>query len=77
MRKKRKTRRFWVRQWISRRNQLGASEGLLKEIALEDKEEYRNHLRMSEKKIQLTPGKSSGPSKETRYSNASSTLTKV
>lgn len=57
MRKKRKTRRFWVRQWILRRNQLGASEGLLKELASEDKEEYRNHLRMSEEKFNELLGK--------------------
>lgn len=49
--KKRKKRRFWVRQWILRRNQLGASDTLLKELASEDKEGYRNHLRMSEEKF--------------------------
>uniref|UniRef100_A0A8D8TUQ0 Nuclease HARBI1 n=1 Tax=Cacopsylla melanoneura TaxID=428564 RepID=A0A8D8TUQ0_9HEMI len=47
----RKKRRFWVRQWILRRNQLGASNSLLKELAMEDKEGYRNHLRMSESKF--------------------------
>lgn len=45
-------RRFWVRQWILRRNRLGASESLLRELALEDREEYRNHLRMSEEKFE-------------------------
>jgi hypothetical protein len=50
MNKKRKKRRFWARPWILRRNQLGASEILLKELALEDTEGYRNHLRMSEEK---------------------------
>ncbi|KAL1487901.1 hypothetical protein ABEB36_015286 [Hypothenemus hampei] len=34
-----------------KRNRLGASETLLKELALEDKEAYRNHLRMSEEKF--------------------------
>lgn len=51
MSKNHKKRRFWVRQWILRRNRLGASETLLKELALEDKEGYRNHLRMSEEKF--------------------------
>lgn len=51
MNKSRKKRRFWVRQWILRRNTLGASKTLLKELALEDKEGYRNHLRMSEEKF--------------------------
>lgn len=48
----RRKRRFWVRQWILRRNRLGASETLLKELALEDSEGYRNHLRMSEEKFE-------------------------
>lgn len=52
--KKRKTRRFWMRQWILKRNQLGASETLLKELALEDIEGYRNHLRISEEKFLLS-----------------------
>ncbi|XP_023312161.1 uncharacterized protein LOC111692397 [Anoplophora glabripennis] len=52
MNKGRKKRRFWVRQWILRRNRLGASETLLKELALEDKEGYRNQLRMSEEKLE-------------------------
>ncbi|KAI4455677.1 hypothetical protein MML48_9g00012276 [Holotrichia oblita] len=51
MNKSRKKRRFWVKQWILRRNRLGASETLLKELALEDKEGYRNHLRMSEERF--------------------------
>lgn len=43
-----------MRQWILRRNQLGASETLLKELALEDIEGYRNHLRISEEKFLLS-----------------------
>ena len=46
--KKRKRRRWWVRSWILRRNKWGASEMILKELALEDCDTYRNHLRMSE-----------------------------
>lgn len=49
--KNRKKRRFWVRQCILRRNQLGTSNTLLKELALEDKEGHRNHLRMFEEKF--------------------------
>ncbi|KAK9736842.1 hypothetical protein QE152_g11271 [Popillia japonica] len=48
MNKTRKKRRFWVKQWLLRRNRFGASETLLKELALEDKEGYKNHLKMSE-----------------------------
>lgn len=47
IKKKKKFKRkllIWVRKWISRRNRLGASETLLKELALEDKVAYNNHL---------------------------------
>jgi len=47
-RKKRRPRRWWVKLWIGRREQLGASTQLLVELATEDSDSYRNHLRMSE-----------------------------
>lgn len=47
-----KNRRFWVRRWILRRNLLGASEPLLRELALEDNGGYRDHLRTSEEKCE-------------------------
>ena len=40
--------RVWVRPWINRRNLLGMSSSLLKDLAVEDKVEYFNTLRMSE-----------------------------
>ncbi|KAJ8931159.1 hypothetical protein NQ314_015973 [Rhamnusium bicolor] len=46
--KKRRPRRWWVKPWIQRREQLGASTQLLVEFAAEDPDSYRNHLRMSE-----------------------------
>ncbi|KAI4468359.1 hypothetical protein MML48_2g00011424 [Holotrichia oblita] len=45
--KSHKNRRFWMKQWILRRNRLGTSETLLKE----DKEAHRNHLRMYEERF--------------------------
>lgn len=44
----RKRRRWWTRPWVMRRIEKGASSNLLVEIAVEDPEAYRNHLRMSE-----------------------------
>lgn len=41
-------KKLWVRKWIGRRDQLGATNCLLKEIALEDPKEYFGTLRMSE-----------------------------
>ena len=38
---------IWVREWIKRRNELGASGTLLKELHCEDPSEYRSCLRMS------------------------------
>lgn len=44
----RKKRRWWIRDWIKRRPSLGASETIMKELAVEDIEMYKNVLRMSE-----------------------------
>jgi hypothetical protein len=44
-RNKRKKRR-WVKPWIVRRNILGASNTLLVEWTSEDRDMYKNHLRM-------------------------------
>jgi hypothetical protein len=46
-RNKRKKRRWWVKPWIMRRNTLGASNTLLVEWISEDRDMYKNHLRMS------------------------------
>lgn len=43
-----KSKRVWVRKWINRRELLGASNGILKEFALEDPGEYSNAIRISE-----------------------------
>jgi hypothetical protein len=40
--------RLWNRQRILRRNNLGASTNLLKEISVEDQKAFFNHLRMDE-----------------------------
>ncbi|GBP49287.1 hypothetical protein EVAR_102230_1 [Eumeta japonica] len=50
--KHRKRQRWWVRPWIERRNMFGASNTLLRELADEDSESYRNHLRMDECKFE-------------------------
>ena len=46
--KVRARRRWWVKPWVSKRGTRGASSTLLREWALENPEDYRNHLRMSE-----------------------------
>lgn len=43
-----KKKKMWVRKWINRRHELGASNGLIMEIALEDPKEYFATLRMTE-----------------------------
>jgi len=50
-RKKRRPRRWWVKPWFRRREQLGTSTQLLAELAAEDSDSYRNHLRMSEAQL--------------------------
>ncbi|GBP05067.1 hypothetical protein EVAR_3405_1 [Eumeta japonica] len=44
--KKKRKRKIWVRNWISRRQDLGASAQLLTEMRVEDAAGYKNHLRM-------------------------------
>lgn len=44
----RKSKKLWVRSWIGRRNQLGISDTLLKELAVEDTSSYINFLRINE-----------------------------
>lgn len=46
LKKKTKKREYWVRKWISRRNTLGASETLLKELHFEDPRSFCNLLRV-------------------------------
>lgn len=44
--KKTRNRTIWVRDWIARRINLGASTRLLAEMREEDTEGYKNHLRL-------------------------------
>lgn len=43
---KRKKQKQWVREWITRRKTMGASQNFLREVLLEDPSTYFNHLRM-------------------------------
>lgn len=43
----RRPRRWWVKRWIARRAELGASDTLVQEWARENPEDFRNHFRMS------------------------------
>jgi hypothetical protein len=49
--KKKKKRLWWVKPWIMRRNILGASNALLIEWTSEDRDMYKNHLRMSQEQF--------------------------
>lgn len=47
-------RSFWVRQWILRRNQLGASETLIRELALENNKGYKKNVKNCYRKFRAT-----------------------
>lgn len=47
-RKSEKKNRIWVKSWILRRQSLGASNCLLRELSTEDTKSYNNFLRMDE-----------------------------
>ena len=42
----------WIREWITRREKLGASTNLLRELAAEDPTGYMNGLRISSVKFE-------------------------
>lgn len=44
----RKKKKEWVSKWIQRRNKLGVTNTLLKELAIEDHKSFHNFLRMNE-----------------------------
>ena len=44
--------RMWVKKWVARREKLGSSNNLLKEMALEDAGVYRNVLRIGLEKFE-------------------------
>ena len=44
--------RMWVKKWVARREELRASNNLLKEMALEDAGVYRNVLRIGLEKFE-------------------------
>ena len=52
IKKKRKKPKIWARKWIQRREILGGSRTLLRELANEDPSEYRKHMRMSQEKFE-------------------------
>lgn len=41
-------KRIWTKKWVMRRNTLGASNALIKELAIEDPKNYFNFLRIDE-----------------------------
>jgi len=47
-RRNQRSKKLLVRSWIERRNQLGISNTLLKELAVEDTTSYFNFLRINE-----------------------------
>ncbi|KAJ8942305.1 hypothetical protein NQ314_010101 [Rhamnusium bicolor] len=45
--KKKRNRTCWVREWILRREKYGAYNNLLKELKIEDAQQFKNFIRMS------------------------------
>jgi hypothetical protein len=47
-----KKKRLWVRDWIAMRDSLSAPAILLTELASEDRQAFRNHLRVTAEKFE-------------------------
>ena len=45
--KKKSRRNIWAREWLLKRNERGAYNGILIELRLTDKEDFRKYLRMN------------------------------
>lgn len=70
--KKKRKRKIWVRDWISRRQDFGASAQLLTEMRVEDAMGYKNYMRMLPHQFDclLSQVKSSIQKKDTHMRNA-------
>lgn len=77
--KKKRRRPIWVKNWITRRENFGASTCLLKEMRQEDIDGYRNHLRMLPEKFDELLAKVAGNIKknDTHMRNAIPARTKL
>ena len=42
-----KRKRKWVKRWVSRREEFGASDNILRDLAVQDSANYMNVLRMN------------------------------
>jgi hypothetical protein len=51
--RKLKKNKEWVRKWIQRRNNLGVTNTLVKELAIEDPKSFYNFLRMNEEMFDI------------------------
>ena len=45
--KKKQRRKIWIREWLLKRNEKGAYNGILNELRLTDKVDFRKYLRMN------------------------------
>lgn len=52
-RKKKMKRKCWTREWIQRRFELGAGDALVKELEIEDSQQFRNFVRMTAIEVQF------------------------
>ncbi|XP_034192568.1 uncharacterized protein LOC117609916 [Osmia lignaria lignaria] len=50
---KKKKRSVWVRQWISRRPEFGCFHNLLRELQIEDGQQYFNFIRMTAVDVEI------------------------
>ena len=46
-------RRIWTRDWLLKRQEKGAYNGILNELRLTDKEDFRKYLRMNTETFQV------------------------
>ena len=68
--KERRKRRIWARDWLLKRKERGAYNGILSELRLTDKEDFRKFLRMNNKRITINMRNSVTPFNATSFSGS-------
>ena len=53
-RKKRRSRKIWMKDWLRERDKKGAYANILQELRLNDRENFRKYLRMNTETFQET-----------------------
>ena len=70
IKKKKKNKRIWARQWLLRRQTLGSYQQIFRELATEDGGAFRNYMRLPVTVFHTLLEKNKAPNRKTGHNNA-------